>query len=168
MDSSTQKDNSPEAIRERVESRSEEYAGGPSSGWQTLEETVDEVRQGGGELGTATMQSSAAVTSGDTETDTVDTSSTEVIRGVDSPEEMPPFNDEHPIGVGQQCYKCGAYNDLEAETCWNCGEELSRAMVETPGVGGAGQTADTGDTIESVWTDGTTANTEGARPISPS
>jgi hypothetical protein len=45
-----------------------------------------------------------------------------------------PFNEEHPIGIGQQCFKCGAYNEVEADVCWNCSSELSRTAVETPGV----------------------------------
>lgn len=49
-------------------------------------------------------------------------------------EPTPPFNDEHPLGVGQQCFKCGAYNDLEAGTCWHCSSDLTHSMVETPGV----------------------------------
>lgn len=161
MDSSNQQDNSPDAIRERVESKSDEFAGGASPGWQTLEATVDDSRHeaaqqwndagGGTTTATAAPETATGQTSGDTQTETV--------RGVESPDEMPPFNAEHPLGVGQQCYKCGAYNDLEAESCWNCGETLTHSMAETPG--GVND-----QTVETVSTDETTDSDGGASPIS--
>jgi hypothetical protein len=44
------------------------------------------------------------------------------------PDDMERVTPEHPLGVGQQCFKCGAYNDLDAETCWSC----SQPLTETP------------------------------------
>ena len=175
MDSSSQQDNSPDAIRERVENKSDEFAGGPSAGWQTMEAAVDDTRheaaqdwsETGGSTATATTPTTAGQTSTDLERDTVSasSSSTETVRGVDSAEEMPPFNEEHPLGVGQQCTKCGAYNDLEADACWNCGTEISHSMTETPGIVESVMATDTEEMTGRDAGDTGTSGTGGAQPL---
>ena len=165
MDADTQKDNSPEAIRERVESKRDEFAGGPESGWQQMEAAAAAAQPSTGAVpGTATTTGgqtagnapgNVAVAQGTSQVPAEETA------GI-------PFNDEHPIGIGQQCFKCGAYNELEAQTCWNCSSELTNSAVETPGVVESIQPAD------DVSSSGTTADagaggsgsSGGARPIS--
>ena len=179
MDSTTEKDNSPEAIRERVESKQDEYAGGSEPGWQTMEAAVDDTRHqaaqewsgdssgaapestsGAGVSGYASGQQpvgdvsssgygSAGQPSGGTGdfgsgatshvasssgVDTADGNSGSTTSARDAEVADVPSSPEHPVGVGQQCFKCGAYNDIDAETCWNCSEKLTHSMTETPGV----------------------------------
>jgi hypothetical protein len=187
MDSSTQKGNSTEDIRERVESKRDDFAGGPEPGWQTLEATVDETRHeaaqawsssGGDDVAGEQERYSTASTEGETQgsigqadqsvgTDSVPAGATATTGESMAKDEMPPFNDEHPLGVGQQCFTCGAYNDLEAETCWNCSKELTPTMVETPGIVESVQPVGTGETAEGIPTGETTetGSSGGARPM---
>lgn len=186
MDSSTQRDNNPETIRERVESKQDEFAGGSEPGWQTLEATVDDTRHkaaeewtreggdttagGTSQTGTVTDVRSSARTEPTSEAnavgDIVSEQKAAQIRGTEN--DTPPFNDEHPLGTGQQCFICGAYNDVEEKNCWNCSTELTHSMVETPGIVDSVHPPETDDTLKSISTGGMTEGdrTEGARPVS--
>jgi hypothetical protein len=93
-----------EHARERIEAKQEEFAGGPEPGWEHLEQAAADARQ------EATDQSGA--TSIPTQQEAQPTQDTS------------PASAEHPVGVGKQCALCGAYNDLEAETCWHCSRPL--------------------------------------------
>jgi hypothetical protein len=130
MDAKTQGEHSTEPIRERVESKRDEFAGGPEQGWQVMEETAAETRQAGAPVGDAesTSQGSTGLAGG-TATAVQDAPAT-----TDAGDYTPPFDDEHPLGIGQQCFKCGAYNEVESQTCWNCSSDLSNSVVETPGI----------------------------------
>jgi hypothetical protein len=204
MDITTQQDNNPEAIRDRVESKRDDYAGGPETGWQTLEASVDETRHraaqewssattnrspaaeqtlsepGEGKDGTleqerystsapaGEMPESVGQTGESVETERVTGGTASITDGARDADAMPPFNDEHPIGVGQQCFKCGAYNELDAQICWNCSEELTPTMRQTPGIIESVQPVGTGETPERIPNDETTPTDGpgGARPLS--
>jgi hypothetical protein len=131
MDASNQKDNSPDTIRERIESKRDEFAGGPEPGWQQMEAAA-----AASQPATGAVPGMASTTGGQA-ADTA-AGNVAVAQGTNQvPAEETagiPFNEEHPIGIGQQCFKCGAYNEVEADVCWNCSSELSRTAVETPGV----------------------------------
>lgn len=156
MDASNQKDNSPDTIRERVESKRDEFAGGPEPGWQQMEAAAGQAQSSGASAtATANTAAQAPPAQGTAQTAPQET------EGI-------PFNDEHPIGIGQQCFKCGAYNELEAQTCWNCSAELTHTAVETPGVVESVQPTEDVTPIGSTTGDGTGSpdSSDGARPIS--
>lgn len=155
MDARTQGEHSDEPIRERVESKRDEFAGGPEAGWQVMEETVAETRQSGTPMGdsagSSTGQMGAASSTAGTATAVQAPSD-----ATGAEDYTPPFNDEHPLGIGQQCFKCGAYNEIEAQTCWNCSSELPRSAVETPGIVESVLPTEGDETLPSISTGDTT------------
>jgi hypothetical protein len=183
MDASTDRTSDPDAIRERVERKRDEFAGGPEPGWQALEAAVDDTRTapasyaaGSGQAAASgeTWNSSAspatvADTAGQSSASTGATAGSQPVESDRYDTENLPFNDEHPLGVGQQCFKCGAYNDFEAESCWNCSSELTRSVAETPGVVESVLPTEGDDVLPSISTGDTTSSgtTGAARPISP-
>jgi uncharacterized OB-fold protein len=82
-------------------------------------------------------------------------------------EYTPPFDDEHPLGIGQQCFKCGAYNEIESQTCWNCSSDLTNSVAETPGIVESVLPSEGDETMPSISTgDSTGTDTSGgAHPI---
>lgn len=177
MDADTQKDNSPEAIRERVESKQDEFAGGPEPGWQQMEAAAAANQPSSGAIpgmaSTAGGQQSGpgiASTAGEQPAGSAAGNvAAQGTNGVPAEETAGiPFNDAHPIGIGQQCFKCGAYNELEAESCWNCSSELSRTATETPGVVESVLATEEVTPISTSTDTGTTEpdSSGGARPIS--
>lgn len=149
-------DNNSDTIRERVESTREEITGGSETGYQGLEDTVAETRSGG------TWQSDAAVAGAQPASG----AGGNVAVAPETDQSTPPFNDEHPLGIGQQCFKCGAYNEVGAATCWNCDAELSSTATETPGIVESVQPADE-DALPTISAGDTTGSdtTGGASPL---
>lgn len=170
MDADTQKDNSPDAIRERVEQKRDEFAGGPEAGWQEMEAAVVETRGSAAQMPEGSASGATSAMSGSTATAAGSSVATGGKAGATAsiPEEdLPPFDDEHPIGVGEQCFNCGAYNQPETQTCWNCSSDLTHAAAQTPGVVESVLPKED-ETLPSIDTPtGTSADTSGgARPVS--
>jgi hypothetical protein len=170
MDADTQKDNSPDAIRERIEQKRDEFAGGPEAGWQEMEATVVETRSSATQTPEGSTGGTPSAMSGSIATAAGSSVATGGKAGATAsiPEEdLPPFDDEHPIGVGEQCFNCGAYNQPEAQTCWNCSSDLTHAAAQTPGVVESVLPAED-ETLPNIGSPtGTSTDTaEGARPVS--
>ena len=94
-----------EHARERIEAKRDEFAGGPEPGWEQMEQAAAEARQGA--------------------TDQADVTTIAAQQSAPPAQETSPASAEHPVGVGKQCAMCGAYNELDATTCWQCSRELA-------------------------------------------
>jgi hypothetical protein len=155
MDAKTEGEHSTEPIRERVESKRDEFAGGPEPGWQAMEAAAAEARQSstpaGDAMGMSPEQTGSSPATGGTATAVQAPSGT-----TEGEDYTPPFNDEHPLGIGQQCFKCGAYNEVESQTCWNCSSELPRSAVETPGIVESVLPTEDDEALPRISTGGTT------------
>lgn len=120
-----------ESVRERIQSKRDEFADGPTPGWEKMEEAATSSRP-------ASMTSGQSDASGDSlmpgSYDDVTPSamergtSTHIPMAGTAASDAPVADEEHPLGVGRQCTMCGTYNDLEATTCRNCSEPLGTDM----------------------------------------
>jgi hypothetical protein len=105
MDAKQYGESDIEHAKERIEAKREQFAGGPEPGWERLEEATAEAKR-------EAMERSAMTASPAQQT----------TQPAPNAPLTPP---EHPAGVGKQCTMCGAYNEFDATTCWECSRPLA-------------------------------------------